>query len=33
MPGIGAWTANRDFPAPAKRTFMAMVRDGGEDRP
>jgi L-lactate dehydrogenase complex protein LldF len=28
MPGIGAWTAHRDFPAPAKRTFMAMVHDG-----
>ena len=27
MPGIGAWTAHRDFPAPAKRTFMAMLRD------
>lgn len=32
MPGIGAWTAHRDFPAPAKRTFMAMVRDDAEER-
>lgn len=31
MPFIGAWTAHRDFPAPAPRTFMAMLsktRDG-----
>ncbi len=27
MPGLGAWTAHRDFPAPAGRTFMAMLRD------
>ena len=33
MPGIGAWTEHRDFPAPAKRTFMAMVRDGAEGPP
>lgn len=33
MPGIGAWTAHRDFPAPAKRTFMAMMRDGGQGLP
>ena len=33
MPGIGAWTAHRDFPAPAKRTFMEMMRDRGQVRP
>ena len=27
MPGLGAWTAYREFPAPAKRTFMEMVKD------
>ena len=32
MPGIGAWTRHRDFPAPAQRTFMAMLRDSEEGR-
>ena len=27
MPGLGAWTAHREFPAPAKRTFMEMLKD------
>ena len=27
MPGLGAWTAYREFPAPAKRTFMEMYKD------
>ena len=27
MPGLGAWTAYREVPAPAKRTFMAMYKD------
>jgi L-lactate dehydrogenase complex protein LldF len=32
MPGIGAWTAHREFPAPAKRSFMAMYKDSGGER-
>ena len=32
MPGLGAWTAHRDFPAPEGRTFMARYA-GGEGRP
>jgi L-lactate dehydrogenase complex protein LldF len=30
MPGLGAWTRHRDFPAPARKTFMAML-DAGDD--
>ena len=30
LPGLGAWTAQRDFPAPAKKTFMAMLQDGDQ---
>lgn len=30
MPMIGAWTKHRDFPAPAKQTFMEMVRNMDE---
>ncbi|MGL1834279.1 LutB/LldF family L-lactate oxidation iron-sulfur protein [Rhodocyclaceae bacterium SMB388] len=32
MPGLGAWTAHREFPAPAKRSFMAMYKDSGGER-
>jgi L-lactate dehydrogenase complex protein LldF len=27
MPLVGAWTKHRDFPAPAKATFMQMYRE------
>jgi L-lactate dehydrogenase complex protein LldF len=27
MPLAGGWTAHRDFPAPAGRTFMEQLRD------
>lgn len=30
MPGLGAWTAYREFPAPAKRTFMGILQGSGE---
>lgn len=32
MPGLGAWCAHRDFPAPAPRTFLQMLHDGEEPR-
>ena len=28
MPGLGAWTAYRDFPVPEGRTFMARYASG-----
>ena len=28
MPGLGAWTEHRDFPAPEGRTFMARYASG-----
>ncbi|HMM84100.1 MAG: lactate utilization protein B [Gammaproteobacteria bacterium] len=30
MPGLGAWTRHRDFPAPARKTFMAMLAEGDD---
>ncbi len=30
MPGLGAWTRHRDFPAPARKTFMAMLAAGDD---
>lgn len=33
MPGLGAWTAYRDFPAPEGRTFMARYASGEGKRP
>ncbi|MBE7418473.1 MAG: lactate utilization protein [Ideonella sp.] len=33
MPGLGAWTAYRDFPAPEGRTFMAQYASGEGRRP
>ncbi|KNZ31906.1 MAG: (Fe-S)-binding protein, partial [Methylibium sp. NZG] len=32
MPGLGAWTAYRDFPAPEGRTFMARYASGEGQR-
>ncbi len=32
MPFISGWTAHRDFPAPAPKTFMAMARAMDETR-
>jgi L-lactate dehydrogenase complex protein LldF len=33
MPGLGAWTAHRDFPAPQGPSFMARYAGGeGADR-
>ena len=32
MPGLGAWTAYREFPAPAARSFMAMYKDREEGK-
>ena len=32
MPGLGAWTAHRDFPAPEGRTFMARYASGEGQR-
>jgi L-lactate dehydrogenase complex protein LldF len=32
MPGLGAWTAHRDFPAPEARSFMARYAVGERPR-
>jgi L-lactate dehydrogenase complex protein LldF len=32
MPGLGAWTQHRDFPAPEGRTFMARYASGEGQR-
>ncbi|MBI3155329.1 MAG: lactate utilization protein [Burkholderiales bacterium] len=33
MPGLGAWTAHRDFPAPEGRSFMARYASGEGRQP
>lgn len=32
MPLVGAWTKHRDFPAPAKATFMQMYREQSREQ-